>query len=251
MEKSGSVANLIQLRDKEDLIEDLMESYGESLTRLAYTYVKDWHQAENVIQDVFVSFYLKLDTYRAETSLKTWLYRIAIYRCHDYIHCRFLHSFTLSQLTTFLTGVPVASLQLSAKDEYEELSKNVLSLPVKYREVIVLLYDQAMNVAEVSTALHCSQSVVKTRLHRARKILSKELALGITSMDDEIKHLSEGMNPLISREKKFTPRSKAAIRNAIDKERFSTKKKDFPLFSIIGYVALLAVIVFLCFATST
>ena len=55
-----------------------MTEYGESLIRLAFTYVKDIHKAEDIIQDVFLKVYANLHQFKGKSSFKTYLYRIKI-----------------------------------------------------------------------------------------------------------------------------------------------------------------------------
>ncbi|MBB6451669.1 RNA polymerase sigma factor (sigma-70 family) [Salirhabdus euzebyi] len=71
--------------NKEDVIEMLMKQYGEELKRIIFMYVKNWSQADDLIQDVFVTIFIKLDTYKGKSSLKNWIYSIAINKCKDYL----------------------------------------------------------------------------------------------------------------------------------------------------------------------
>jgi DNA-directed RNA polymerase specialized sigma24 family protein len=69
---------------QEDKLSWLMDEYGDMVVRLAYTYVKQKQIAEDISQEVFISCYTNLDTFKNKSSYKTWLYRITVNKCKDY-----------------------------------------------------------------------------------------------------------------------------------------------------------------------
>lgn len=70
---------------KEKLLEEIMLEHGSDLVRLAFSYVKDKETAKDMVQNTFIKCYENLDGFRYESSLKTWLYRITINQCKDYL----------------------------------------------------------------------------------------------------------------------------------------------------------------------
>ncbi|MGD6992958.1 sigma-70 family RNA polymerase sigma factor [Sutcliffiella horikoshii] len=68
---------------KESLLEGLIDDYGTELKRIAFLYVKDESLAEDIIQEVFISCYHHLDSFRKESSYKTWLIRITVNKSKD------------------------------------------------------------------------------------------------------------------------------------------------------------------------
>ncbi|MGM7703597.1 sigma-70 family RNA polymerase sigma factor [Pseudalkalibacillus sp. Hm43] len=170
---------------KEEIIEHMMDQYGEKLTRLAYTYVKDWGRAEDIVQDVFVTCYTKMDSFRGESSVKTWIYRITINRCHDYHRTWSFRNLQFTdKISRWMKGdSKTPESDLLAKDEKEALANQVLSLPVKYREILLLYYFEELSVQEISLMLFINESTIKTRLHRGRQML-KEAISSERSMDD-------------------------------------------------------------------
>ena len=66
-------------------IETLMRQYGNDVLRTAYMYVKDVHTAEDIFQDVFIKVNQKLSTFEGNSSIKTWIIRITINTCKDYL----------------------------------------------------------------------------------------------------------------------------------------------------------------------
>ncbi|WP_078556074.1 sigma-70 family RNA polymerase sigma factor [Bacillus alkalicellulosilyticus] len=161
---------------KEEIIEELMDCYGEELKRLVYTYTKSWTQAEDIIQDVFVNVYLHLESFSGQSSLRTWIYSIAINACRDYKrswHVKHIHvTSTFFNQGTFY-GTPES--QFLQKDEQSHMMERIMSLPLKYREMILLYYYKEFSIEEISLLTKLNPSTVKTRLKRAREKLHSRL----------------------------------------------------------------------------
>ncbi|MCM3717660.1 sigma factor [Fictibacillus phosphorivorans] len=68
----------ISSMSNDEAIVFLMKTYGEEIKRLVYTFVKNWQSAEDITQDVFVTLYTKLDTFRGDSAIRSWIYSIAI-----------------------------------------------------------------------------------------------------------------------------------------------------------------------------
>ena len=63
----------------------MMNKYGQEILQLVYSYVNNKEVAEDLTQDIFVKCYKSLHTYKGKSKLKTWLWRIAINHCKDYL----------------------------------------------------------------------------------------------------------------------------------------------------------------------
>jgi len=158
----------------EEQLEQVMDQHGEYLIRLAYFYLKDWSIAEDIIQEVFIAYYRKANQFEQRSSLKTYLSRITINKCHDHLRSWKNRRFIFSELI----GNPNSK---SPENLYEEqtgqtnLTNRVLALPVKYREVILLYYYQEFTGKEISLLLNCSENTVKTRMRRAKALLKEQV----------------------------------------------------------------------------
>lgn len=64
---------------------EAMKAHSDYLLRIAYLYVKDWQVAEDIVQDTFLTYYLKFEQFEERSSLKTYLVRIVINKCKDYL----------------------------------------------------------------------------------------------------------------------------------------------------------------------
>ena len=62
-----------------------MVEHTDYLLRIAYLYVKDWQSAEDIVQDTFLTYYAKFEQFAERSSLKTYLVRITINKCKDYL----------------------------------------------------------------------------------------------------------------------------------------------------------------------
>jgi RNA polymerase sigma-70 factor, ECF subfamily len=159
----------------DDAIIYLMRRYGEEIKRLVYTFVKNWQQAEDITQDVFVTLYTKLDTFRGDSAIRSWIYSISINRSKDFLKSwsyrklAFTDKFSNAQKENVLS----AEDGVISNSDDQLLYKAVLSLQLKYREVILLHYYKEFSVSEICEVLTMNESTVKTRLSRARKLLQE------------------------------------------------------------------------------
>ncbi|WP_257351984.1 sigma-70 family RNA polymerase sigma factor [Pseudalkalibacillus decolorationis] len=166
---------------KEEIMEEVVNYFGERLTRLAYTYEKDWGKAEDIVQEVFITCYSKLETFRGEGSLKNWLYKITVNRCKDHLkswsyrNLWFGNPFSLFKQEQ---DNKTPELWLIVEDEYNELANSILELPLKYRELIILYYQEEMPLSEISLMLNVKTATLKSRLFQARKLLRTSLEKG-------------------------------------------------------------------------
>jgi RNA polymerase sigma factor (sigma-70 family) len=167
-------------RKKEIILEEIMIEHGSELVRLAFNYVKDKETAKDMVQNTFIKCYENLDNFRFDSSIKTWLYRITINQCKDYLrswHHRKVHakSFFGSAIKSFL---PSTEEKVIRNSEYEEMKDFILSLPRNYREVIFLYYFKSLSISEIAEVTELKVNTVKTRLRRAKqrlKVLIEEV----------------------------------------------------------------------------
>lgn len=165
-----------QGRDASYDLETLMRQYGNDVLRTAYLYVRDFHLAEDIFQDVFWKVNQKVSDFAGESSIKTWIIRITINTCKDYLKSAYSRRV-----------VPMMEYKeeaISSDDSYDRLEKEeadqavrdtVMELPEKYREIVVCVYFQEMTVTEAARTLNLPEGTVKSRLKRARERLKKAL----------------------------------------------------------------------------
>ena len=161
--------------NREEKLKWLMKSYGNDVIKIAYTYLKQKQLAEDVAQDVFIRCYEKMDSFRNESSYKTWLIRITVNRCKDVLKSWSFKNLYFTDLFKSKQDYFPLENQSFVREENELISKQVIRLPVKLREVIILYYYQEFSIEEISDLLKINPNTIKTRLHRGRIKLKESL----------------------------------------------------------------------------
>ncbi len=152
---------------------EIIDEHQTSLLRLCYLYLHDVHLAEDAVQETFLKAWRMRQGFRSESSVKTWLTRIAIRTC-----CDVRRTFWFKRLDRRFTPDMLPASAWNVPDTERELTLAVMKLPPKLQDVIVLHYYQELKVNDIAAMLHISQSSVSGRLTRTRtqlkRILEKE-----------------------------------------------------------------------------
>ena len=170
-----------------DKFHDLVKKYEQQLYNFSLRMCRDHSDAEDMIQETFLNVFRYLKSFRYETKFKNWLYKVAASTCiKKRRKSKFAPEKELS-LDDFLPGnetevpdhAPDWALMPLDKLLNQELSskinQEILSLPKKYRLVIVLRDIEGFSTTETAQILSLSTSNVKVRLHRARLYLRDKL----------------------------------------------------------------------------
>ncbi len=170
-----------------DKFQDLVKRYEAKLYNFSLRMCRDPSDAEDMIQDTFLNVFRYLKNFRHETKFKNWLYKVAASTCFKKRRkSKFAPDKELS-LEEFLPKdeaekpdhVPQWALMPLDKLLNEELAgvinKTIISLPKKYRMVILLRDIEGFSTTETAQILNLSPSNVKVRLHRARLYLRDKL----------------------------------------------------------------------------
>lgn len=160
--------NLIQ----EAELERLMLLYGSRLYRLCYLYLHDASLAEDAVQDTFVKAYKGMSSFqeRREGGEKAWLTRIAINTCKDY-----RRSAWFRYVDRRVTPEDLPPAIVPNARQYQPLALEIMNLPSKYKEIILLYYYQDMTMDEIGHVLGIAKSTVSFRLQIAKEKLHGKL----------------------------------------------------------------------------
>ncbi|AWD67739.1 MULTISPECIES: sigma-70 family RNA polymerase sigma factor [Priestia] len=171
---------LVEQEEYEILLEEAMNEYGQSILQLVYSYVRNSTVSEDLTQEIFVKFYNSLSTYSKQSSLKTWLWRIAINHCKDYLKSWYVRKmqFTEHIHMIFESSKEMIEEEMVKKEESEELVQTVMSLPLKYRELIYLHYFEEYTIKEIAELLSINSNTIKTRLRRGKELLKQMIEEG-------------------------------------------------------------------------
>ena len=153
-------------------IETLMRKYGNDVLRTAYMYVKDSHLAEDIFQDVFIKVNQKLSTFQGNSSIKTWIIRITINTCKDYIKSAWNQR--VVPMSEYQENILTSDNDFTAVEKEEDnkiIRKMVMDLPDKYKDVLLLVYYQDMTISEAASVLKIAEGTAKSRLSRAKEKL--------------------------------------------------------------------------------
>lgn len=160
----------MQNADRRDALDALMARHGARLLRMCVLYLRDVHLAEDTVQETFLKAYRKLDTFRGDARESTWLTGIAINVCRDMLRTSWFRRIDRRADITLLPEGAQA-------DEYRDSTvlTEVMHLPARQREVILLRYYQGLTLQETADALHLSLSAVKLRQQKANYTLRDRL----------------------------------------------------------------------------
>lgn len=165
--------------DRSAVLEELMAEYGNDVWNFAYVLTRRQDAADDISQDVFLAAYNKLYAFRGESSVKSWLLAIARNKSLNYLRSAFIRKVVPLDMFAIRDKLREAadSAEKAALDK--AMTRNiwslVLTLPVKYREVLVLAYHYELSTEEIAEALGLAAGTVKSRLFRARRKMSELL----------------------------------------------------------------------------
>lgn len=151
-------------------LERLVAQYQGAVLRTCYLYLCDRSQAEDAVQETFLKVYRSLDSFRGESSEKTWILKIAMRTCYDMNHSGWSRFFNRRVTPEML---PEASVPFTERDD--ALTQAVMRLPEKLRRVIILYYYQGLSVREIAETLGITQPSVSSRMKRGREKLKAAL----------------------------------------------------------------------------
>lgn len=170
------ISKISKTESKEEIIEELMTMYLKKVYLLAYSFVKDHGIAEDISQEVFIKCFQKLHKYRGEASISSWIYRITVNTSKDFLRknkiTKMKNSFNLFGDMRKYESSEETFLKRNIREETLDL---IFTLPVKYKEVLVLYYFHDQTIDEISLSLHINSNTVKSRMYRGKKRLKQKL----------------------------------------------------------------------------
>ena len=176
-------------RDERALAE-LSSLYGHKIFQLAFRYVRNHEDAEEVVQDVLLKVFRKIDMFRGDSALSSWIYRItfntAMSRLRRTKAMRQAEADEIEIGTTINGDMPSAHDPADWTNMADEsmlrsqlrarLAAAVVELPAIYREPVILRDLKGLSTEEASVKLRVKDQTLKSRLHRGRLLLREKLA---------------------------------------------------------------------------
>ena len=188
--KEQTLLTRLQAGDERALAE-LAGAYGSKIFQLAFRYLKNKEDAEEIVQDVLYKVYRNVGTFRGEAALSSWIYRITFNSAMSRLRTA---QYQRSQGEDRKVAASDAddSLNPTAREAADWSSmadegvlrsqlrrrvlRAILALPAIYRAPVMLRDIQGMSTEEASAMLRVKDQTLKSRLHRGRLILRKQLA---------------------------------------------------------------------------
>lgn len=147
----------------------LVECHYDLIYRIAFKYVRNPDQAEDIAQDTCVKLARKLATYRFDAKFSTWLYRLTLNTAKDWHRKAYRrHESSWPENFDVSASTPSPERQTSTR----ELLGLVERLPKKLRDAVVLVFRDGLSHSQAASTLGCAEATVSWRIHEARKTLS-------------------------------------------------------------------------------
>jgi RNA polymerase sigma-70 factor, ECF subfamily len=180
----------LKTRD-ESAMAELASAYSSKIYQLAFRYLRNKEDAEEVTQDVLFKVYRKVDAFRGDAALSSWIYRITFNAAMSRLRTaryqraqeeeRQIASASDGEVTSHATRdvadwSDLADERVLRSQLRRRVLRAILALPAIYRAPVMLRDIQGMSTEEASAMLKVKDQTLKSRLHRGRLILRKQLA---------------------------------------------------------------------------
>jgi len=189
-DEDGGAVDRDLIRESEAVtFEEIFRRYSPMVFNLTFRILGDREEALDVSQEVFFAIYRKLQRFRGESSLKTWIYRIAINRASN--RCRWWNrlrrrgtvslddhlskddSRTISDALASAGSTPEEDLL--RRERHDEIERLLRCLPVQQRVAVIMRDVQGLAYEEIADLLRLSLGTVKSRISRGREELKRRL----------------------------------------------------------------------------
>lgn len=157
--------------DNEKQLEEWIAEYGGAVLKLCFVYLADAEMAKDAMQDTFVKVWKHMEQFqsRHDLSAKAWILKIAVNTCRDYKRTAWFRHVDMRKSIEELPEPAAPTTETS-----RELFMDVMNLPAKYKQVILMHHFQNLNQSETAQALGISRTSVAKRLKKAYEMLQVE-----------------------------------------------------------------------------
>lgn len=170
------------LNGKTELFSDIVENYAQQLFRVALGYMHSKEEAEDIVQEVLIKAYNSLSTFKGESKLSTWLYRITVNTCLNELSKRkrrWLFSNIEEVHSSFIdySQQKNPEQQLIEEETNRKVRKAIDSLPEKQRTAFILQRYKELSQKEISEIMELTEGAVEQLLQRGKSNLKKRLGI--------------------------------------------------------------------------
>jgi RNA polymerase sigma-70 factor (ECF subfamily) len=159
---------------------ELFDAYKNMVYNLCLHYVQNIEDAEELTQDTFVSVYANLDGFKNESTLKTWIYRIAINKCLDFLKSKQRKQKWMQLLSIFgyeqsFVNLSHPGAELENKESIQSLLNLINELPDNQKTVIILSKIEQHSQIQIAEIMEISVKAVESLVYRAKNNLQKKM----------------------------------------------------------------------------
>jgi RNA polymerase sigma-70 factor, ECF subfamily len=179
-----------RLRDRDErAFREMVDDYGDRVFNLTYRMLGNREEAEDLAQEVFITVFKSIDTFRGDSKFSTWLYRITANHCKNRIkYLARRHDRGKAELDERTEGggadgpslgaprpSPRPDMQLEGAEMERVLQEAIAELEEEQRILVILRDVEDLSYEEICAITDLPEGTVKSRLHRARLALRKKL----------------------------------------------------------------------------
>jgi RNA polymerase sigma-70 factor (ECF subfamily) len=161
----------------------LHNRYADRIFYYIYMQTGSYHDAEELLQDVFFKAAKNLKSYKGKSSFKTWVFKIARHTVIDYYRGSQKEKVTMplemdkfdfiGQYADSAEDIALSHIQIN------EVMKHIEELPIQYQSVLHLRFFEGFSIKETSKIMDKSVLAIKSMQHRARAALNQKLKVGV------------------------------------------------------------------------
>ncbi|MDO4618122.1 MAG: sigma-70 family RNA polymerase sigma factor [Clostridia bacterium] len=159
----------------------LVKAYESKVINISYSLLSSREDALDAAQEIFVKIYRNIDSFRGDSTVSTWIYRITKNVCCDYLRKRKSNVISLDEededKKIEIPDETSSPGEVLEKKETVNLVRNAISKLDENQRIVITLFDiEGLSYEEISDIIKCPLGTVKSRLYRARESLRKILA---------------------------------------------------------------------------
>lgn len=161
-------------KGKEEAYKELIDIYGNKLLKTCFLMIKDEKEAEDIVQDTFIKVFKHIKGFKGNSSLYTWIYKIAQNTMKD----RYKNKIIEMPYEDYHISKDNIEKTVIDKENRQILRDELNKINFIYKQVLVLFYFDDFNIKEISEILNEKEGTIKSKLSRGRKILGESLSKG-------------------------------------------------------------------------
>lgn len=146
----------------------IVEEYADTITRICYSYGKNYDDTQDIMQNVFLKLMRANPKFDSKEHEKAWIIRVTINECKDFLKNIFRRHASLEE---------IQEIPIEEEEDLSYIREAALKLPDKYKSVIYLFYYEGYTAVEIAGILHKKENTIYTWMNRARQML-KEMVGG-------------------------------------------------------------------------